>query len=457
MCLQAENEYTIPEETVRVARAAFPRGNAYVQMRDELGILYEDQAFRVLFSRTGQPGIAPWRLMLITIMQYMEGLTDRQAAAAVGSRIDWKYVLSLELTASSFDSSVLSEFRTRLVDGSAETYILDELLRRFQEQGLLKARGRQRSDSTHVLAAIRVMDRLELVGETLRATLNSMASIAPDWLRAEISLTWFDRYSSRVENYHLPKDPAQREALAAQIGSDGFQLLSAVYNPQSPDWLRHVPAVQILRRVWLQQYYAPQPDCPVRWRESKDAPSPGKLIHSPYDTQARYATKHNLHWVGYKVHLTETCDADCPHLITHVETTLSTVPDYAVTDTIHQALDAKDLLPSQHVLDGGYVDAQNLVNSQQLDIQLISPVRSDCSWQAHAAQGFDVAHFAIDWDQHQATCPQGQVSTKWQPALNRMGEDIIHVQFAKAACLVCPLRAACTKAVSEPRELTLFP
>jgi len=167
MSLPVEHEYTIPEETARVARAAFPRGNAYVQMRDELGILYEDQAFRVLFSRTGQPGIAPWRLMLITIMQYMEGLTDRQAAAAVGSRIDWKYVLSLELTASSFDSSVLSEFRRRLVDGSAETYILDELLKRFQEQGLLKVRGRQRSDSTHVLAAIRVMDRLELVGETL--------------------------------------------------------------------------------------------------------------------------------------------------------------------------------------------------------------------------------------------------------------------------------------------------
>jgi transposase len=128
-----------------------------------------------------------------------------------------------------------------------------------------------------------------------------------------------------------------------------------------------------------------------------------------------------------------------------------------VTETIHQALETKDMLPSQHLRDGGYVDAQNLVNSQSLDIQLISPVRSDSSWQAHAAQGFDVAHFAIDWDQQQATCPQGQVSTKWQPPFNRMGEDIIHVRFAKAACLACPLRTACTKAAVEPRELTLFP
>jgi transposase len=124
--------------------------------------------------------------MLVTIRQSLEGLTDRQAAEAVGSRIDWKYVLSLELTASGFDSSVLSEFRTRLVEGAAETYILDELLKRFQEQGWLKARGRQRSDSTHVLAAIRVMDRLELVGETRRATRNSMARIAPDWLCTQL-------------------------------------------------------------------------------------------------------------------------------------------------------------------------------------------------------------------------------------------------------------------------------
>src|SRR5947209_15261950 len=132
MSLQAEHDYTIPEETVRVARAAFPRGNVYVQMRDELGLIYEDKAFQVLFSRTGQPGIAPWRLMLVTIMQYMEGLTDRQAAEAVGSRIDWKYALSLELTASSFDNSVLSEFRDRLIDGAAETYLLNEILKRFQ-------------------------------------------------------------------------------------------------------------------------------------------------------------------------------------------------------------------------------------------------------------------------------------------------------------------------------------
>ena len=193
MCLQPENEYTIAEETVRVAQAAFPRGKDYVQMRDELGIMDHDDAFKVLFSRTGQPGIAPWRLMLVTIMQNMEGLTDRQAAEAVGSRIDWKYVLSLDLTARGYDSSVLSEFRSRLVEGAADTYLLDELLKRFQEQGLLKARGRQRSDSTPVLAAIRVMDRLELVGETLRAALNRVASIAPDWLRTQLNVTWFER------------------------------------------------------------------------------------------------------------------------------------------------------------------------------------------------------------------------------------------------------------------------
>src|ERR671922_1004348 len=201
MSLHAQEVPPVPEETIRVAHAAFPHGNVYMRMRDELGTIYHDHLFAHLFPARGQPAEAPWRLALTTVMQFAEGLSDRQAADAVRSQIDWKYALSLELTDPGFDHTVLSEFRTRLVAGQAELLLLDSFLARVRERGLLKTRGRQRPDSTHVLAAIRVLNRLELVGETLRHALNRLAVIAPDWLRTQVPPAWFDRYASRIENY----------------------------------------------------------------------------------------------------------------------------------------------------------------------------------------------------------------------------------------------------------------
>src|SRR6266568_4714896 len=193
----------IPEETVRIARAAFPRGNIYLTMRDQLGTLYEDENFSALFPKRGRPAEAPWQLALVCVFQFVEGLSDRQAAEAVRSRIDWKYALSLDLADPGFDFSILSKFRGRLLAGSAETILLETMLERFKEHGLLKARGQQRTDSTHVLAAIRTMNRLECVGETLRAALNSLAVVVPDWLRARAPVQWYERYDTCVDEFRM--------------------------------------------------------------------------------------------------------------------------------------------------------------------------------------------------------------------------------------------------------------
>ena len=214
----------VPEETARVARAAFPKGHPYLTFRDALGTIFQDEDFAALFPAWGQPGLPPWRLALVTIMQFRENLADRQAAEAVRARIDWKYLLSLELTDPGFDFSVLSEFRDRLLAGSAEELLLDKLLERCRALGLLKARGQQRTDSTHVLAAIRVLNRLELVAETLRAALNAVATVAPDWLQALTPLAWYERYSRRIEESRLPKATAEREAYAQTVGEDGFHV-----------------------------------------------------------------------------------------------------------------------------------------------------------------------------------------------------------------------------------------
>ena len=170
---------TVPELTSYVARAAFPDGNPYTAVRDALGTFYDDERFAALFPDRCRPAEAPWRLALVTVLQFAEGLSDRQAAEAVRGRIDWKYALGLELTDPGFDSSVLCEFRSRLVNGRAELQLLDALLERCRELGLIRERGRQRTDSTHVLAAVRVLNRPERVGETLRAALYKLAVNAP--------------------------------------------------------------------------------------------------------------------------------------------------------------------------------------------------------------------------------------------------------------------------------------
>ena len=454
MSLHPQVIYPVPDETARVARAAFPKGNLYLRMYDALGSIFADRQFADLFPARGQAAEAPVRLALATILQFAEGLSDRQAADAVRRRLDWKYLLCLELTDPGFDHTVLSEFRARFVTGGAEQLLLDTLLTQFQDLGLLKARGRQRTDSTQVLAAVRVLNRLERVGETLRAALNSLAVVAPDWLQAWAPTEWYLRYGTRIDNYHLPKPDSERQALAATIGADGFQLLQMIDAATELPWLPEVPAVQTLRRVWAEQYT--DPPGPVRWREAKDLAPAAAVIASPDDVDARWSSKRSVEWIGYKVHVTETCDVELPRLITHVETTPATTPDDTMLPTIHEAVAARDLLPQEHLVDAGYTDAEVLVTSQQVHgVTVVGPVALDPSWQARAGDGFEKASFAVDWDAECVTCPAGKQSLSWLPCTDPTKLAAIHVRFARSDRLACPLRSRCTKAKSEPRELML--
>jgi transposase len=184
---------SIPEETRRIAQAACPKGTLAMRLRDVLGELYTDEQFAMLYPVEGQPAYAPWRLAVVTVLQFTENLTDRQAANAVRARIDWKYALGLDLSDAGFDYSLLSAFRTRLVEKQAETLLLDRLLEVCKQRGWLKQGGKQRTDSTHVLARVRSLSNLECVGETLRAALDDLADLSPDWLVKQVSPEWFER------------------------------------------------------------------------------------------------------------------------------------------------------------------------------------------------------------------------------------------------------------------------
>jgi transposase len=287
MSLRPESIGEVPAETARVAHAAFPKGTVITRLRDAFGILYEDEDFRMLYPTRGQPGLAPWRLALVTVFQFLEHLSDRQAADAVRARIDWKYALGLELTDPGFHFSVLTEFRARLVGGNTEHLLLDRMLERFKTRGLLKARGKQRTDSTHVLAAVHDLHLLELVAETLRAALDDLAAVVPDWLRGVARPVWFERYGRRVEDDRSPKSQEQREALALEIGADGFLLLDPLDGAEAPAAARDVRMVQTLREVWRVHYA--RDDGQLRWRSVTELPAVAERMQSPYDPGAHFS------------------------------------------------------------------------------------------------------------------------------------------------------------------------
>jgi transposase len=339
MALRSQLLPPVPEATVAAVQAAFPKGNPYIALRAEFGALYDDQLFADLYPPSGRPvEVAPWRLALVMVMQYIEGLTDRQAADAVRRCMDWKYALSLELTDPGFDFTLLHDFRQRLLAHEAGQRFLDTFLAACKARGWIKARGMQRTDSTHVLAAIRTLHRLECVLEAMHDALNQLSKAAPAWVRQQVPPAWYTRYGLRSDQARLPKDAGKREALARQIGADGYQLLEWVRTADTSLGLRELPALEVLRLMGLQQYdrcMVPGLEA-LRWRTGDEQPPATVRITSPYDLEARYRSKRETHWVGYKVHLTETCDADHPDLITQVMTTPATTQDRVMGPAIQQ-------------------------------------------------------------------------------------------------------------------------
>ena len=455
MSLALQPPPPIPEATARVARAAFPRGNRYLTLRDTLGPLFCDKDFAALFSHRGQPAYPPWRLALVTVMQFMEQLSDRQAADAVRARLDWKYLLALELTDPGFDPSVLSEFRRRLLQGGAETLLLDRLLERLREEGLIRDRGRQRTDSTHVVAALRELTRLELLGETLRAALGELARRAPAWVQTVAQPSWFEHYGPRVEERRLPRSESTRAAYARVFGLDGFKLLDAIDERDDLAVLRELPAVAVLRTVWQQHYERERPGQVPRMvdHQGHGAEEP---IESPYEHEARYRRKRDVEWTGYTVHVTETCDEERPRLLVHVDTTPANVHEERRTQAISEALAAKGLTPREHLVDAAYVDAGHLEGeARERGTRLVGPPRRDKSWQGRTEGAYDQRQFQIDWEREEVTCPEGKRSAGWNAYRDAKRGRYLSVRFSTTDCGACPSRARCTKGKS--RSLVLHP
>lgn len=459
MVLRPQSIPPVPTATAAAVHAAFPKGNLLVDLRAEFGTLVDDTFFADLYPATGRPvHVAPWRLALVVILQYLEGLTDRQAADAVRRCIDWKYLLSLEVGDPGFDFTLLHDFRERLVASDSAQRLFDHLLAACTARGLIKPRGTQRTDSTRVLAAVRSLTQLECILEAIHWVLNQLTTHDPAWVQDHVPPAWFARYSFRADHARFPKADAARDRFVLTMAADGYQVLSWLDDPATPAALRHLPAVHALRLIWIQRFYCctiPGHET-VQLRLSANQPRSALLIQSPYDLEARWCQWTSQQWLGYKVHLTETCDPGYPDLITHVATVPAPDHDSGAAPHILADLDQGNRLPATQLVDSGYMSTHLLVLGQQHGVDVVGPMTATTRRQQTEGVGYAAEDFQIDWERQVAICPQGQASAGWTPT-EAAGKPCIRIHFRAKICRDCPVRAACTSAKIGPRQLSIYP
>ncbi len=433
MSLKPQPPRPMPEDLARLGLRLLSSDSPYLLVGEKLYEQYDEADYVDLYHTEGKPGLSPVDLALITAFQYLEGLSDRQAAEAVRVRLDWKYALHLPLDYEGFNFSVLSEYRGRVIDHHAEDRLFDHVLQQLYGLGLLKRRGRQRTDSLAVWTKVRSLNRLEQVVETLRLAVRALLKADPEWTRATVPPTWEEAYGTRCVADKLSQE--ERQALYARVGADGQWLLERLHAEATPAVLCTLPEVEVLVTVWQQQFDILDGETVFRERGHYDGKT---YIETPHDPEARYSRKGPQEWVGDKLQVSETDDEDQPHLITDIAITSSVETDYEALEAIQDRLEARGLLPSEQFLDGGYVTVDNLVDSAERNVDLIGPARTDTTKQARMADGFTMDQFQVDLEAYTATCPAGQqarIGTK-------RGEKVVF-RFPRAVCAACPLRPRC--------------
>ncbi|MFJ9369756.1 IS1182 family transposase [Nocardia sp. NPDC101769] len=458
MSLGPEPATTVPPLTARVARASNPRGTTAMWIRDRLESLWSNEDFADLYPRDGRPGLSPAQLATVCVLQYVLDLSDRQAAEAVRCRIDFKYALCLELDDPGFHHSVLSDFRDRLAEGDRADRLLDLALARLTDAGLVRERTTQRTDSTHVLAAVRDLTRLELVTEAVRAALEELTRTAPDTLVGLVDEEWGRRYGRQVR---LGKNPTRPKTRILTAGEDACRLLEHLLQ-HGPDRLRG-PQIQALRQIVLQNYYRDDKGR-LRWRTDDEGglPPSSVTIVSPYDVQARYARRGQVtRWKGFLVHLTETCATEGTNVITDVATTPATTNDAQALPGIHTRLQSRGLLPAEHLVDGGYTSLVHVAQAaREHQVTVSGPLPGNPTRQHRENAGYGRDDFHIDFDRRQVTCPQGQVSKGWHgpyPTSSPTAAPLIVARFTKPQCQPCPVRGKCTTSRESARNVGFPP
>ena len=439
MSLKIRGPRPLPSDVGQWGSRLLSADNPYRYVGDQIYPRLNEADFAFLYPAEGQPGESPVDLILVTAFQFMESLPDRAAAEAVRVRLDWKYALHLPLDDAGFNFSVLSEFRDRLLAHGAERLLFDQVVAWLKQAGLIKKRGRQRTDSLSVLTKVRDLSRLELVMETLRLAVRAIVRAAPDWARAQLPWSWEQQYGQRATEYQM--SDAQRSELEHSVGQDGFWLLDQLDASPTALGLRDLEAVHLLRRVWAQKFVREENE--VVWRAGGSYDGHTE-IHTPHDPEARWSAKRGQGYVGYRLQVTDTDEDDCPHLLTDIALTPHTQADATALPEIQTRLSERQVQPGTHLADTAYFSGANAQTSAQAGIDLLTPAPPDTSPQAHLPDGLTNDQFGFDWENRQVTCPGGHVSYRWheQPGAAE-GEVVVQAVFAREVCAACPLRPRC--------------
>jgi transposase len=447
MCLKPQPPRPVPDATIALVHDLFPEDSVYQFVGDVLFDQFRDEDFADLYPKDGQPSISPVLLSFVTIFQSLEDLSDRKTVYSLRFRFDWKYALHLPSSYRGFDHTVLSEFRQRLLKFGAESRVFNAIFAQLKQLGIYKQRGIQRTDSLSIYTHHRRLKRIELCVETMRTVIKELLHRDPDWTRTTLPFAWEERYAKRCKAERLSDE--ERAKLAIQVGDDGQWLLDRLEQADAVD-LRELRAVETLRDVWAVHYERGDSDH-MRWTER---PTSGgtEIVETPHDPDAHWATKRGQDWVGYKLQVTETDDAETPHLITDIAITPAAASDMGALDAIRERQAEQGTLPGERYVDSGYVSGENIKDGRTNGEDLLGPIRTTVTPQSKLKDGFTHADFQIDFEAKLVTCPNGQTAP-----IERSGVQGTQATFRATICADCPLRARCCTGKKEGRTLRFGP
>jgi len=445
MSLQRPLRRDVPADTASLGQRLLREDNVYRQIGEHFNELFPDETvFEPMYAETGRGAISPLLLSLVTVFQMLERVADRYAAELVITRIDWKYALHLPLEYSGFHFTDLYAFRLRLLEHGAERVVFEQILVRLKALGLIRDRGKMRTDSTHILGVLHRLSQLELITECVRVAVQAALVAAPRWCERELPQAFQEAYAQRQWEYGL--SDAQVKAKCATAAKDGFWFLHVV-DSASPKVVYKLAEVATLRTVLKQQF----PDGPAGPPAKR--PMGGDVIETPHEQEARCATKRGQTWSGYKAQVTETCDEDRPRLIVDLDVTAALDNDSPELGRIQARLQQQATLPGEQQVDQGYMSAENLVLSAQLGINLMGLPLDD----TRGPPGFRQSDFRVDEPAHTATCPAGHKSSIWAQRATPSGKPPpTLVRFDASTCQACQFFGRCTRS-SQGRSLTLHP
>lgn len=423
----------IPARTRDAVEAMLPADSVCRLLGEKAEEIIDESALAAMYHQTGRGGINPVLLCFVLVLQFLDKLPDRRTAEMVKVRMDWKYALRQELNWPGFDYSSLCNFRKRLYAHGQEYLMFEQVLAYLSKSGYVQSK-RQRTDATHVLAAVERLSRLELVWETLRLALDALINADAKWVCRVLPVSFVKFNSQKRSEFRL--SPAQTKEALLAAGQDGFWLLSQIAQHGQAAW-QDLPEIITLSQVLSQQFDQGDEDGESGLKAKANIDAKGDVITSPHEPSVRYSRKgKETAWRGYKAQVTETVDGPFP-VITDIGIHSANEADSKALEEILRRLAQRGLLPEKQYVDQAYCNGKTLQDSEQKGLDLRGFIGSN----SRKPVGFRLQDFDVDVERRQARCPAGKKATVFNPSSQH---DVAwNVRFGKQ-CQRCPFNSLCT-------------